>query len=244
MKSSLMTRGILNSINTKNMLCKIFIQADSQNVDTYNNCKQKCINYKATLRKSIHAAKRMYYLRLFTLHKNDIKKTWCLINSTITNKSKGKLHCEFDLDGKIIGIMYKARQFLTKKALLTCMLYHAYIFPYMTYCIEVWGCASQTQLNCLFLLQKKIIRIMNFSHYLAHTNPLFLTMEVLPLRKIFFYKVGLIMYSLNLLPECIAHLYLRNDSIHEHNTRGCHELRVLPGAKTFSKHKCTNLECS
>ena len=41
-------------------------------------------------------------------------------------------------------------------------------------------------------------------------------------------------YSLNLLPECIAHLYLRNVSIHEHNTRGCHDLRVLPGAKTFS----------
>ena len=75
MKSSWMTRGILNSINTKNMRYKIFIQADSQNVDTYNNFKQKCINYKATLRKSIHAAKRMYYLRLFTLHKNDIKKT-------------------------------------------------------------------------------------------------------------------------------------------------------------------------
>ena len=131
---------------------------------------------------------------------------------------------------KGIGIMYKARQFFTKKALL--MLYHAYIFPYMTYCIEVWGCASQTQLNCLFLLQKKIIKIMSFSHYLAHTNLLFLPMEVLPLRKIFLYKVGLSMYkySLNLLPECIAHLYLRN----EHNTRGCHELRVLPGAKTFS----------
>ena len=78
------------------------------------------------------------------------------------------------------------------------MLYHAYIFPYMTYCIEVWGCASQTQLNCLFLLQKKIIRIMNFFHYLAHTNPLFLSMEVLPLRKIFFYKVGLIMYKYSL----------------------------------------------
>ena len=42
-------------------------------------------------------------------------------------------------------------------------------------------------------------------------------------------------YSLNLLPECIAHLYLRNVSIHEHNTRSCHELRVrIPGAKTFS----------
>ena len=41
-------------------------------------------------------------------------------------------------------------------------------------------------------------------------------------------------YSLSLLPECLAHLYLRNDSIHEHNTRGCHELRVLPSAKSFS----------
>ena len=81
----------------------------------------------------------------------------------------------------VIGIRYKARQFLTKKALL--MLYHAYIFRYMTYCIEVWGCVSQTQLNCLLLLQNKIIRIMSFSHYLAHTNPLFLSMKVLLLRK-------------------------------------------------------------
>ena len=48
--------------------------------------------------------------------------------------------------------MYKARQSLSKRALLD--LYYAYIYPYMTYCIEVWGCASQTQLNCLFLLHK------------------------------------------------------------------------------------------
>ena len=41
-------------------------------------------------------------------------------------------------------------------------------------------------------------------------------------------------YSNNLLPECISLLYLRNDIIHEHNTRGCHQLRVLNGAKTFS----------
>ena len=27
-------------------------------------------------------------------------------------------------------------------------------------------------------------------------------------------------YSLHFLSECKAHLYIRNDSIHEHNTRG------------------------
>ena len=41
-------------------------------------------------------------------------------------------------------------------------------------------------------------------------------------------------YALNLLPKCIAQLHLQNDNIHQHNTRGCHELRVLSGAKTFN----------
>ena len=61
---------------------------------------------------------------------------------------------------KGIGIMYKARQFLSKRALLN--LYYAYIYLYITHCIEAWGCACQTQLNCLFLLQKKIARIQNY----------------------------------------------------------------------------------
>ena len=54
---------------------------------------------------------------------------------------------------KGIGIMYKARQFLSKRALLD--LSYAYIYPYMTYCIEVWGCSSQMRQICLFLLKKK-----------------------------------------------------------------------------------------
>ena len=79
---------------------------------------------------------------------------------------------------------------------------------------------------------------MNLSYYLAHTNPLFLSMEVLPHRKIFCHRVELVMYkySSNLLPECIAQLYLRNYSNNEHNTRGSQLLRVhVPiGSKTFT----------
>ena len=41
-------------------------------------------------------------------------------------------------------------------------------------------------------------------------------------------------YSNTLIPECISLLYLRSDSIHEHNTRGWHQLRVLHSAKIFS----------
>ena len=59
-------------------------------------------------------------------------------------------------------------------------------------------------------------------------------MEVLPLKNFFFHKVGLVMYPNYLSPECIAQLYLRNDSIHEHNDRECQLLRVPLGSKTFS----------
>ena len=73
-KCSWMTRVIPNSINTRNMLYKIFIHADLQNIDTYNHFKQEYINYKATIRKRIRATKHMYYLRLFTLYKMILKK--------------------------------------------------------------------------------------------------------------------------------------------------------------------------
>ena len=71
---------------------------------------------------------------------------------------------------KGIGILYKARQFLDKKSLH--IIYYSYIQPYLIYCLEVSGSACQTHLHHLFLY-KEIVRIITFSHYLAHTQPLF-----------------------------------------------------------------------
>ena len=82
---------------------------------------------------------------------------------------------------KGIGIMYKARRYLNKVSLKN--LYYAYIYPYFTYCIEVWGPAAKCHLNSLSLLQKKIFRIMTFSPYLAHTAPIFIDLAILPFIK-------------------------------------------------------------
>ena len=43
---------------------------------------------------------------------------------------------------KGIGIMFKARVALDKNSLMN--LYYSYIYPYLIYCIEVWGTASKT----------------------------------------------------------------------------------------------------
>ena len=94
------------------------------------------------------------------------KPNWTQLIDYVKNKiSKG------------ICILYRARDCLTKKSLLN--LYYSYIYPYFIYCIEIWGISTQTHLNPL--LQKKIIRIMTFTSYHAHTAPIFRDLEILTL---------------------------------------------------------------
>ena len=48
---------------------------------------------------------------------------------------------------KAMGIIIKARKYLNKKSLVN--LYHSFVFPYLTYCIEIWGNASDIHLDAL-----------------------------------------------------------------------------------------------
>ena len=155
----------------------------------------------------------------------DHKLNWIEHISYVRNKvSKG------------IGIMYKARRFLNKKSLLS--LYHSYIYPYLIYCIEAWGCAAPSHLHSLFLLQKKIVRIMTFAPYLAHTEPIFNSLELLPVEKIFINRVSIVMFkfSCNMLPDPIAKLYSKNKDYHSHNTRNKNHLKVPTGTKNFTSN--------
>ena len=94
----------------------------------------------------------------------------------------------------------------------------------------------QTHLHPLFLLQKKIIRLITFSPYLAHTGPIFLNLQLLPLEKIFFSRVGLVMFkcSNNMLPNVISNLYIKNNEIHSHFTRNNNLLRIPKGTPNFT----------
>ena len=62
---------------------------------------------------------------------------------------------------KAMGIIIKARKYLNKKPLVN--LYHSFVFPYLTYCIEIWDNASDIHLDALIKIQKKIVRIISNS---------------------------------------------------------------------------------
>ena len=53
-------------------------------------------------------------------------------------------------------------------------LYYSFIYPYFIYANVIWGGACDSNLNCLRLLQNKVVRILTDSNYFAHTDPLFL----------------------------------------------------------------------
>ena len=79
---------------------------------------------------------------------------------------------------KGIGIICKARKFFSKLVLINP--YYAFIFPYLIYCVEVWGNALSTHSQPLIKLQYKIIRIITNSHFLASSEKLYTETSILP----------------------------------------------------------------
>ena len=113
-----------------------------------------------------------------------------------------------------IGIIRKGSKLLNKKALLN--LYHTFIFSYLIYCVEIWGRAKKTHLSPLYLLQKRIVRIIMFSDKMAHTDPIFKDLHVLTIDKLIHNRIGVFMYKIfyKLQPTIINNTYTQNLNVH------------------------------
>jgi hypothetical protein len=81
-----------------------------------------------------------------------------------------------------VGIIYKLRKKLPITSLIN--LYYTFVYPYLLYCNLAWGGTFACHLQPLFLIQKKIIRIITDSEYQAHTNPLFYQTKILKVEDI------------------------------------------------------------
>ena len=94
-----------------------------------------------------------------------------------------------------IGIFYRLKQCVTPKVLLT--LYYSLVYPYMIYCVLIWGKTYDAHLNKLTLLQKRIIRLATNSPYLAHTSVLFHQTNILKFYDVYNFILGTYAYFQN-----------------------------------------------
>lgn len=115
------------------------------------------------------------------------------------------------------------KQFLHRPALLT--IYYSLVHCYLSNNLLIWGHEGKS----LFPLQKKAIRAICNSHYLAHTTPLFQSLKVMKLEDLyhlqllkFYYK-----YENNVLPVSLSELPITQNSVfHCFNTRNRNKLSI------------------
>ena len=97
---------------------------------------------------------------------------------------------------KITGIVFRIRDKVNKECLR--QIYFALVYPHLLYCSAVWGGAYKTDLDALFIAQKKILRVMNYKGRYEHTNILFNRYNLLKLYDILDLQAALFVYkSLN-----------------------------------------------
>ena len=93
----------MNSINKKDKLYRTLIQTDTNNTILYERLKTEFNEYRAGLRKTIRKAKRDFYIHIYNRRKNDIKKTWSLINETLNRNLRKQSTYEFLVDDQMIS---------------------------------------------------------------------------------------------------------------------------------------------
>ena len=81
-----------------------------------------------------------------------------------------------------IGIISRVKYFLNKQSLL--LLYNTLVLPYINYRCFIWGFTYQNYMSKIELLQKRVVRIIDNQHRLAHSNPIFKLFNIIKVRDV------------------------------------------------------------
>jgi Reverse transcriptase (RNA-dependent DNA polymerase) len=95
---------------------------------------------------------------------------------------------------KSLYLLNRSKNFLPKNSLR--MLYFATIHAHLTYCPIIFSVSSKTNINSLYIMQKKAVRIISNVNYREHTAPLFIENNILPLNLIIKQAMLLLMHSI------------------------------------------------
>ena len=141
---------------------------------------------------------------------------------------------------KSLAILYKVRYILDKSSLLT--IYNSLFLPYLSYCCEVWGNTYESKLRCLYLKQKRAVRIINNVDYYSHTNGLFIECDIVKFFELVKLKSACMMYKAyhNSLPLKVQTFFQIGNCIDFYSTRQQNKFRVN-FVRTTMKANCLSV---
>ena len=117
---------------------------------------------------------------------------------------------------KSVGIISRSRFYLSSKTKLT--LYYALIYPCITYCNSTWSSTYVTNLNRIFCLQKRVVRVITNSDYRGHSAPLFTKLGILDVFPVNSFQIAKFMFYYHnlLLPPMFLNLFLTSGQVHNY----------------------------
>ena len=97
------------------------------------------------------------------------------------------------------------------------------------YCLESWGNVGKTYMDQIYLLQKRLVRIIYKQSSMAYTKPHFTCSSVLPVHLLYKYKRLLIAYQTFYSTQTHSH--------HNYLTRASQHNLDLPSSTTAAGHR-------
>ena len=124
----------------------------------------------------------------------EFKDSCKFLGTIVDNSLKFSNHIDHIVNkiSRNTGILFKIRDSLPLSARLN--FYYAFIFPYLSYNVIVWGSTYASYLNAIIVQQKRTIRTICNSRKLDHTTPLFRQLGILKFGDIYRFSVSVHMY--------------------------------------------------
>jgi endonuclease/exonuclease/phosphatase family metal-dependent hydrolase len=123
-------------------------------------------------------------------------------------------------------------------------IYLSLVYPYLVYCVEVWGGASEAALSRLCSLQNRIVKLFDCGIG-ADINTVYVAQELMPLACIYRYFTSVKFFKYFKLNQSVffRDLILENQIYHNQNTRfranNCLNIPPVRKTKCFNSFKCS-----
>ena len=174
--------------------------------------------------------------RIHNDHPDKKERTYKFLGILLDEYLSFDAHCDL-LCSKLSRSNYiisRVKNILPTKTLKT--LYYSLIHPHILYGLPIYSCTTQKNLNKIFLMQKKAVRAITKSKYNSPTNPIFVSLGILPLELLIIETRGILMHSIyhKHSPKALHNTWTTNEARgqdHDHDLRNGHHL-YIPLART------------
>ncbi len=148
-----------------------------------------------------------------------------------------------DVCNKLMKLTYVFRslaRFIDKS--MACQLYYAYVYPYITYGIEMYGTACKKYISKLQIMQNRLLKILTCKPYRYNSLQLHNELKILTVNSVYSLYVNVFVFKQynHMLPNIFNQYYQTNECLRGCSTRQSSDFYV-PKYKTTFGSKSTKI---